>query len=304
MIAATEEQIERFGGLFQPVDELLVMHQGAVLDHGCQFDLRFNVSRGEVEDQEALHTRATHDQHRAVGDPPGPFGGVVLRNGPADDDPSAQSDVGQRGVENLAAHVVEVQVNAVGTGRTQTPREVLFAVVETLIKTVLFDDLGAFLRTAGDADHLFGPAGPGNLADHRSRSSACARDDDDVARLELTDVQQAEKGREASGTEHVHDGGHVESQTLGDDREPVLFAGNHPFLPVRHARDDVANLVVRRGGFHDHSHPARTDDVTDANGRHVARRVVHPGANGRVDGQRPYPDQRLVRPADRSGHLD
>ena len=73
------------------------------------------VALGEVEDDEPLHLTATHDQHRGVGDPVA-LGRVVLRDRAAHDDARVHRDVGQRRVEDLAADVVEVQVDALRAG--------------------------------------------------------------------------------------------------------------------------------------------------------------------------------------------
>ena len=91
----------------------------------------------------------------------------------------------------------------------------------------------------------------------------------------------------------------VEGQGRLDARRDDLQAGlasprNGEVLPSEHPEDEIAHGMVRRVGG-DHLPDARaSDDLADADGGEIAGGVVHPGADGGVDGEVPHADQRLT----------
>ena len=123
----------------------------------------------------------------------------------------AHRDVREHGVKNLTSDVVEVQVDTVRTRRSQSPRQVWFAVIEEFIEAEFLDDLRALLGSTRDAHHLGRAVGLGDLANRRSRRAGGAGHDDDVAGFELTDFRQPEEGRDARDTDDVHYRRQIES---------------------------------------------------------------------------------------------
>src|SRR5581483_2716574 len=95
---------------------------------------------------------------------------VVLANGTAEHHPSAHGEPGEAGIQDVAADVVEVHVDAVG-------RDVVLQigghgprlVVDASVEPELIHDEPALLFTAGDAYDFRGPLYPGDLADRRPR---------------------------------------------------------------------------------------------------------------------------------------
>ena len=96
---------------------------------------------------------------------------VVLRDRATQHDARVESERREDGVEDLAAHVVEVHVDAGGTRLAKTLTQVLVAIVETRVKAVTFDDLGALLGSPGYADDHAGALRTRDLAGDRSGRS-------------------------------------------------------------------------------------------------------------------------------------
>lgn len=82
------------------------------------------------------------------------FGGVVARDGAADDHPSAEAQTGESGVENFSADVVEVHVDSVGSVGLERLVYGFVLVVDGDIEAEVLGEPRALLRTAGDADDL------------------------------------------------------------------------------------------------------------------------------------------------------
>src|SRR6185312_2957794 len=77
----------------------------------------------------------------------------VEDDGAAESDAAEEIDVAQHGVGDLAADIVEIDVDALRAGGQQRLVEILFRlVVEAGIEAELVLHEGAFLRPAGDAD--------------------------------------------------------------------------------------------------------------------------------------------------------
>src|ERR1039458_8165603 len=246
VVSSTEEQAERFGGFLQALHQVLSVFQSSRVHHGGQFALRLSETRRVVENDEALHSPSTRDQHRRVLDPAPRTSGVVLRDRPAENDPSVHRDVGEHGVENLSTHVVKVEINALGARLVESPTQMLLAIVQALVEGVRLHHLGALLRSPGG---------------------------------------ETEECGNARHAEHVHHGGEIETEPARYHGKTVLIVREDPLLPVRHSKDDVAHLVVRVARFDDEPGTAASDDFTQLNGRKVSRRVVHPRTNRGIDTQ-------------------
>ena len=113
-VLAVEQADERRGRVFQAIhDGLLVLHL-AFLDPLGHLLLPLAEPAGELEHQESLGAGLLDDQvpqqPRATRRP----GGVVLVDLAADDDPCPDVDLGEHGVGERPAHVVEVDVDPLG----------------------------------------------------------------------------------------------------------------------------------------------------------------------------------------------
>ncbi len=137
---------------------------------------------------------------------------VVLRDRATQHDARVQREIGEHGVEDLAPHVVEVQVHARRTGLAQSRRKVILAIVQARVEAVRLDDLGALLRPAGDPDHPRCPCALGDLARDRTGGSRRARHDHDVAVLHLADFGHPEVRGDAGHAQHVEHGRQIQAQ--------------------------------------------------------------------------------------------
>ena len=129
-------------------------------------------------------------------------GVVVLADRAADDDARLAVDARQHGVEDLAADVVEVDVDAFRAVRLQAVLDRAGLVVDAGVEAELLDDPLALRRAAGDADDA-AALDLRELADGLADRAGRARDDDRLAGLRLADVEQAEVAGHAGHAEHV-----------------------------------------------------------------------------------------------------
>ena len=106
----------------------------------------------------------------------------------------------QQRVEDLAADVVEVDVDALRAVLREGGLHVLGLVIDGGIEAQVLDDVVAFLGSAGDADGA-AALDLGDLAGDGADGAGGARKDDGLARLGLTDIQQAEVGRQSGHAE-------------------------------------------------------------------------------------------------------
>src|SRR4029079_623017 len=105
-------------------------------------------------DDESLHAEALADDAEDVARTGRAFGRGVARDHPAGDDPPEVLHLLERGVEDVAADVVEVHVDAVRAGLAERGADVALLVVDAVVEAELLDDETAFLLAARDADHV------------------------------------------------------------------------------------------------------------------------------------------------------
>ena len=153
----------------------------------------------------------------------------------ADGNPSVGIDVGQGGLEVLAADVLEVDIDTVRGKAGQGGEGALLLVVEAGVEAELVDDK-VQLRVGSDgADHLQ-PQVLGELADDLAHGAGRRADEHGLAGLGLPDLLQARVGRqpghaqgaeehaevEVGGVLDLPDGGHGvggDDAVLGDGQE-------------------------------------------------------------------------------------
>src|SRR5215208_855507 len=105
-----------------------------------------------VGDDEPGHAGVVDQQRPVIGGAPDAVGGVVLGDGPADDDTRLAAEPRQRRVEDLAPHVVEVDVDAVGAVLSEGFGDVLALVVDRGVEAEVVDHVAALLGPAGNAN--------------------------------------------------------------------------------------------------------------------------------------------------------
>ena len=132
----------------------------------------------------------------------GPRGtrGVVGGDQPAHGDAAEQVHLHQHGVEDLAADVLEVDVDALGRGGLELGGEVAGLVVDAGVEAELLRHVAALVGAAGDADGA-AALDLGDLADDRADRAGGRRDHHRLAGLGLADLEQAEIGGPAGHAE-------------------------------------------------------------------------------------------------------
>ena len=104
----------------RPSINVFLDFQLAGLDPGAQIGDRAIALAEIVRHDEALHPKAPDDdQPRHPARPGCRWSAIILRDRAAARDPSAQIHLGEAGLENIAADVVEINVDAFGRGGTQ-----------------------------------------------------------------------------------------------------------------------------------------------------------------------------------------
>src|SRR5580692_7419879 len=80
-------------------------------------------------------------------------GVVVLRNRAANQDTRATRELRERGIENLAAHIVEINIDALRAVLLQRLTDVFCLVINSRVESKFLDDEFALRRTTSNADH-------------------------------------------------------------------------------------------------------------------------------------------------------
>src|SRR5207248_7977132 len=123
----------------------------ALLQPARQLRNRLAITLGEVEYDEARHRRPRHQQHHVVARALHASRAVVLGDRAADDDSGSTCQACQALVENLAADVVEEDVDLVGSVASKLVAEVVRLVIDCGVKPKLVDEHSALLGSAGHA---------------------------------------------------------------------------------------------------------------------------------------------------------
>ena len=170
---------------------------------------------------------------------------------------------------------------------------VLGLVVDRLVEAEFVDDVRAFLGATRDADDLLRALDLRDLACGGSGRARSARDDDDVALLDMPDVGQAEIGRHTGDTQNP-DGDSRWDTIRKHLHRALCFIGDHIVLPAGHAEHLLTGLVGVRAALDDLADAAAADDLADLDRRQIAGDVVHPGTDRRIDRQVTDLDQCLA----------
>ena len=99
-------------------------------------------------------------------------------------------DLGKNDVENVAADIVEIDVDPVGTMRAQALANVLGLVVDRRIEPEFVDEVAALRGAAGDADRA-ASLDFCDLPDGRANRAGGAGNDDRITLIGRADIEQA-----------------------------------------------------------------------------------------------------------------
>src|SRR6202043_3180773 len=116
---------------------------------------------------------------------------VQHRNAAAHRDATTLGQVLEASVEHFALHVVEIDIDAFGTGVPKLQGEVRRGSIDTRVESQIFDKLPDLAFAAGNADDAR-TANPRDLTRNRSYRSGCSGNDHGLARLWLRDIHDSE----------------------------------------------------------------------------------------------------------------
>ncbi len=210
------------------------------------------------------------------------FAVVVLRNQAAHRHARADVEQRQHGVEDRAADVLEIDVDAVRAGVGQLSREVRRAPVEAHVEAERAGDVAAFFGVARDADHA-AAFQLRDLADGGAHRAARGGHHDRFARLRLADLQESRIGGEARHPEDAQRMRRMlerraERHQVGAVRQRIVL----PAAIGEHEVADGERRVLRR----DHTADRAADHhVAERDRRRIGRRVAHAPAHVGVERQ-------------------
>jgi hypothetical protein len=135
-------------------------------------------------------------------------------------------------------------------------------------------------------------AAPVSFAICRARRAGGARDHDDVSLLDASDVCHAEVGRHAGDPEETQGdrGRDARGQAL---HRALALVGDHVVLPAGHPEQEIAGRVAVGVALQHLGDAAAANHFVDLDRRQVARCVVHPRADRRIDRQVAHARERL-----------
>src|SRR6266478_3895565 len=138
------------------------------------------------------------------------FRGVVVGDEPADGNARKVVQQRQHRIEYWAADILEIDIDAIRTGRFQIFAQLGLAMIEARVESELVLNEAALLFASGNADN---PAALDlcDLADHRPDSTRGRSDDNSLSGVGFSDIQQARIGSESRHAEHA--------QCVGDRAE-------------------------------------------------------------------------------------
>ena len=148
----------------------------------------------------------------------------------------AHGEPAQHRVEQLAADVVEEDVDALGRELLESRRDILALVVDARVEAEVVDDPRALLGRPRDTDHL-GALHLRDLPGDGSHAARGGRDAEGLVRLRLGDLEHADVGGDADvaeyaeNIEHIHAFGHHR-----DGRERVRLH-DAVLLPARQVHE-------------------------------------------------------------------
>ena len=184
----------------------------------------------------------------------------------------------------VAAHVVEVHVDALGCAGADLPFEVAVVIVESMIETQVFRQMANLLCVASAADHRT-PFDLRNLAHGAAHRARGAGDEDRLAFAQCTNVKQPHVGRHAGHPQHAEIGGRWRFQVAQPAQSLAL--ANKGFAPAEMRFHIRARRHFGIVGFAYSADGPTCQRLADLERRRVGLAIDHPpahvGINGHAD---------------------
>ena len=249
-----------------------------------------------LADDETFDFQTVHQDERGIGQ--GQWLSVIARDHAADGDAAKGVHAQQHGVQNHAAHVFEVTIDAVGAVLLERLGQRIHVFVQLVIdagvKAQLVHGVLAFFGTTGDTDDT-AAAGFGQRSEstaHRARRGA---DHHGFARLGVDDLHQTVPGGHAR---HAHGAEVMGQRHMGGvdlaQRARLTRVHHAVVLPAAHADHLVASVEFGVFALHHLTHGATDHDFTQGLGSRVALAVVHAPAHVGVEAEKVVLDQHLA----------
>src|SRR5687767_11706854 len=174
-IAALQEADERRRSFLQPDHHILPVLQLAFVEPAADLAEEVVGLGGEIRDDEAAQRQAldkdrVHQQRSAVRTRR-QSGFIVVRDQPADRHPCEGVQKREDGVPDLAADILEIDVDALRASRSQAFAEICRAVIESCLEAELLGEVARLLLAARYADDAASPQ-LGDLPDHGADRAA------------------------------------------------------------------------------------------------------------------------------------
>src|SRR6266513_2308571 len=288
-ILAAQQADEGLGRIAQSLDHAFPVLEPPLPQPLLEILARGRVARGMIRNDETLQLHAVYqegpDVFQAVG-----LGQVVLRNQPAQRDTGRPVQAPQRGVEDLAPDVLEMDVDAVRRRLGQIIRQPARFVVHARVEAEFFDDVAALFGSAGDTDRT-AAFDLRDLPDRAPDRAGGGGDDHGFAALRLADVDETDVRGAAR---------HADDAEVRRDRDVGAF-------DLAHVRA-VAHAVRLPPGTRDHfvarleaGVPRRDDFACGLAFHHLADsdrfgirfRIVHASAHVRIERKIMVADEEL-----------
>ena len=228
---------------------------------------------------------------------------------PADQHAGPPCEMGQTFVEDLAADIVEEDVDPVGKVFREAPAEIGLPIVDGCIVAELLREPAALVRRPRETDGALRARDPGDLPDDGADAAGRRGDEHAVAFFHAGRVQQAEISRHARLAEHAErqrQRPHVRRDLACAEYEiPATLALQRVVPPAERGHDDVAFAEVLRARADHLAHAAAAHHVPGAQciGNAGAGGAQQVGALGRAGREAERTHEKLAVAGIRHGLL-
>src|SRR5262245_34813083 len=284
-VATAQEPDERLGRAVEPIDDVLAVLQPPLAYPATTIGEELRHAIDVVADDEAAD-RHTIEQHGSEVRPGGQLGGVVLRDDAAERNTRKRVDEAQHGLEHVAADVVEVHVDPVGTRLAKHGREIGDSIGHTCVEAELVQHEVTLVLRAGDA-HRATAANLRELADGRADRAGGGGDHDRFAGLGLAEIVEADVRRHARHAEHAERRGDRRRLRIQPDRpeRPHPRAGtlgDVVRLPAAVAEDEVSGSKRGVARLHDLADGSTDHGLAELDRGRIRLHVAHSAAHIRI----------------------